>query len=174
GGNTASSAVVTGENTAAFDASVALANQQTNDQASVGAVTRNPTISASVGAAGVAGSADAASPSVANNTSAANAYGNQAGQNVTLEANSIALGTGQARLTGGTGPDGHVGAEGAATVSSLQSRYAGAVSASNETSQISLTSLADANAGTSLAASNNRQEAVALGSSSANGLSLAA
>lgn len=171
-GNNASSGISTGENTATFGASVAVSNQQTNDDASVDALTTGSKISATVGVAGVADSADADSVSVTNNTSAASAYGNQASQDVSIEANSVVLGAGPATLTGGTGPDGRVVATGAATVSNLQSRYSGAVSATNADSDISLSSLADDTTGSSLAVSSNRQEAVALGSSGSNALSL--
>ena len=171
-GNAVSSAITTGANTATFSASVAVANQQTNNQTSVGASNTNSRINATVGTPGVSDSANADSVSVADNTSSANAYGNQASQNVSLNANSITLGAGPAVLTGGTGPDGRIDADGAATVSNLQSRYTGAVSAINADSEVSLTSLADDTTGSSLAVSGNRQEAVALGSSGSNTLAL--
>src|SRR5690606_10630267 len=67
-GNTASSAIATGDNTATFSASVAVASQQVNDDASVSARTSDTRIGAIIG---LGGSVDADSVSVADNTSAA-------------------------------------------------------------------------------------------------------
>lgn len=169
-GNAASNAIATGANTGAFNASVAVANQQNNDGVDIGALNTNSNIGAVIGFGDLT---NADSVSVANNRSAASAYGAQASQTVAIDANSVALSGGAAQLSSGTGPDGHVTASGAATVSNLQSRYNSATSATNTDSEISASSLANDTTGSKLDVTSNKQEAVAFGASASNGLTLA-
>lgn len=178
-GNSASSAVRSGENAAAFDASVALLNQQINWHTDVAASTSDSIVSAQVGE--VAGGITSGSTvDVSANTSAAKAYGNDVSQSIALDANTLNAAAGAVELAGGTTGvtnDGNASASGAVTIASLQSNYSGTASASNENSTIALRADSDGTLGdeigsSTLSAGTNRQEAVALGSSASNGISL--
>jgi len=171
-GNAASSAIATGENTGAFSASVALANQQTNDGVDIEARNSISDVGTWVGLGDA--STNDTSLFVTSNRVLATAYGNQVTQQVGIDANSIALSgdTDTVTLSSGTGPDGRVEADGAVTVSNLQSRYNSATTATNEGSRIGATAWADDTNGSTLAVTSNRQEAVAAGASASNGLSL--
>jgi len=178
-GNSASSAIQSGENAAAFDASVALLNQQINWHTGVAASTSDSVISAQVGE--VAGGITSGSAvDVSKNTSAAQAYGNDVGQSIALDANTLNASAGAVELTGGTTgdtDDGNASATGAVTIASLQSNYSGTVSAQNVNSTIALRADSDGSPGdeigsSTLSAGTNTQEAVALGSNASNSISL--
>lgn len=179
-GNSASSAVQSGEGASQFDATVALLNQQVNYNADISATTSATAVTAVVGSAD-GGATTESTVAVSGNRSAARAYGNDVGQTIALEANTLNDASGLTSLTGGTtGPtnDGNASATGAVTITSLQSIYNGDVEALNENSVIGLdadTRIAtpdDVIGSSSLSTNANTQEAVALGSSGSNGISL--
>ena len=176
-GNTASSSIATGKNAASFTGTTAVSNQQANLNAPVSALLLPSVIAAQTGESPGTGQTTGSSVSVSDNTSAASAQGNQITQSLALQAGTVALGTGNATLTGGTNSDGRVSASGSATLTNLQGNYAGGiggVAAANIGSQIWLT----ANGGgaavgnSTLSLDGNRQEAVALGSGATNTLTL--
>lgn len=180
-GNTASSAIASGQNAASFSGTSAVANQQANVGANATAFLNPSVIAAQTGEAlPGAGQTNGSSVSVSNNRAAATAQGNQISQSLSLDANTLALGNAGVVLTGGTSSDGRVSAAGAATLTNLQGNYGGSVGAINGTfgltpgSQILLT----ANGGgapvanSTLALASNRQEAVALGNGATNTLTL--
>ncbi|RTD84658.1 S-layer family protein [Variovorax atrisoli] len=176
-GNTASSSIATGKNAASFTGTTAVSNQQANLNAPVSALLLPSVIAAQTGESPGTGQTTGSSVSVSDNTSAASAQGNQITQSLALQAGTVALGTGNATLTGGTNSDGRVSASGSATLTNLQGNYAGGiggVAAANVGSQIWLT----ANGGgaavgnSTLSLDGNRQEAVALGSGATNTLTL--
>lgn len=180
-GNNASSALQSGEGSATFDASVALMSQQTNLYTSVDVETANSSVLALTGQdEGTVSDVrltNESTISVSDNTSAARAYGNNVGQSIALDANTLNETGGLVDLTGGTTGetnDGNVSASGQVTIANLQSNYGSGVSAENAGSVIGL--IADTKAGypdnvvasSSLSTRDNTQEAVALGSSAAN------
>ncbi len=179
-GNSASSAVQSGEGASQFDATVALLNQQINYNADVSATTSDTAVTAVVGSA-TGGTTNESTVTVSGNRSAARAYGNDVGQTIALEANTLNGASGLAALTGGTTGatnDGNASASGAVTIASLQSIYNGDVDALNQNSVIGLDAdtripaIRDVIGSSSLSTNANTQEAVALGSSGSNGISL--
>lgn len=173
-GNTASSAFATGDASAIFDATLAVANQQTNTYANVSATTTGTDIGADVVFAGNAQDLDDSSVLVNGNTSSAAAYGNQVSQSANVEATSFAgMPQPNARLRGGTGGvpgDGHIDTNGNVTVSSLQSIYSSNVTAS-EDGDVYLDVHGDSVISAGLEATGNTQEAIALGNTGSNTLS---
>lgn len=174
-GNTASSAVASGQNAASFTGTAAVSNQQANSAAGVTAFVMPSIIAAQTGESPGNGQTTGSTVTVSDNTTAATAQGNQVTQSLALQAATVALGNGNAVLSGGTATDGRVSASGAATLTNLQGNYNdGGAAALNLGSQIHLT----ANGGgapvanNTLALSGNRQEAVALGSGASNTLTL--
>ncbi|SEK14230.1 MULTISPECIES: hypothetical protein [unclassified Variovorax] len=175
-GNTASSAIATGKNAASFTGTAAVSNQQANFSAPVTAFITPSVIGAQTGEAPApgAGQTSGSAVTVAGNTVAATAQGNQVTQSLALQAGSVAIGNGNAVLTGGTSSDGRVSAGGAVTMSNLQGLYDGGVAAINMGSQLALIANgggADV-ANSTLAMSDNRQEAVALGNGATHTLTL--
>lgn len=173
-GNTASSAIATGKNAASFTGTAAVSNQQANSNAPVSALLLPSVIAAQTGESPGTGQTTGSTVRVSDNTSAATAQGNQITQSLALQAGTVALGTGNATLTGGTNSDGRVSAGGSATLTNLQGNYGGGVAATSIGSQIWLV----ANGGgapvanSTLVLDDNRQEAVALGSGATNTLTL--
>lgn len=176
-GNAATSAIASGAGAAAFDATAAIANQQTNYNVGVTATVDGSDILAGTGLNG--GVTQNGTVTVEGNSASARASGNEASQSISLAANSVGLGGGNAVLTGGTAVDGNVSAAGGATLTNLQANYNGSVSAVNADSTIGLD--ADSRAGgplgnvvanSTLSTAGNTQEAVALGNSAGNALSL--
>lgn len=186
-GNTASSALMSGADAAAFDATVAVSNQQANDGVAATATTSGATVTAVVapddgGPSG--GVTNQSAVTVSGNTTAARGYGNDATQTVALAANTLNTTASNVGMTGGTtgaDNDGNVIAQGNVTVVNLQSSYGSSLTVSNENSQIGLgvdsretlpgqtrALIADS----TLTADANTQEAVALGSRGTNALSL--
>jgi len=178
-GNAAASAIASGTGAAAFDATAAIANQQTNYGVDVSAETLYSVIGSETGWDG--GVTHNSTVTLEGNSTSARASGNEVSQSISLAANSLGLGGGNAVLTGGTAPDGNVSAGGGATLSNLQANYNGSVSAVNADSVIGLdadsraggTGLGNVIANSTLSIAGNTQEAVALGSSAGNALSLA-
>jgi len=179
-GNSASSAVQSGEGASQFDATVALLNQQINYNADISAATSDTAVTAIIGSA-TGGATSESTVTVSGNRSAARAYGNDVSQTIALEANSLNDAPALTSLTGGTTGatnDGNASATGAMTIASLQSIYNGDVNALNQNSVIGLdadTRIAtpgDVIGSSSLSTNANTQEAVALGSSASNGISL--
>lgn len=174
-GNTASSAIASGQNAASFTGTAAVSNQQANSAAAVTAFLMPSVIAAQTGESPGNGQTTGSTVTVSDNTTAATAQGNQVTQSLALQAATVALGNGNAVLSGGTATDGRVSASGAATLTNLQGNYNdGGAAALNVGSQIQLA----ANGGgapvanNTLALSGNRQEAVALGSGASNTLTL--
>lgn len=179
-GNSASSEVQSGKDSAEFDATVALLSQQINHNANVMATMSQTAVTAVVGSA-TGGVTNESTVTVSDNISAARAYGNDVGQKIALDANTLNGAAGFIDLTGGTtGPsnDGNASASGAVTITNLQSIYNGNVTAANDGSTIGLdadTRIAtpdDLIGSSSLSTGANKQEAVALGSSASSGISL--
>lgn len=175
-GNTASSAFATGDGIASFAATVAVANQQTDTYANISANVSGATISATVNPLANVEAPVLSTVDVNDNTSAASAFGNQVSQSVSLGAVELALPSVRTILTGGTGPDGNVDAEGGAIVTSLQSLYSADATAT-EDSDIFIRTIyvPAANGGTQgagLTVDGNTQEAVVVGNSGGNSLSL--
>jgi hypothetical protein len=173
-GNAASSAIASGNSAAAFAATAALASQQSNYRASVEASTGPSAVGVISGSEN--GTNNASTLTVGNNRIAATAYGSSVSQNLSLEANAMPL-VGTAFLNGGSTPDGNVNANGAATVSNLQGNYGAAVSATNALSVLGLSADSRGTGGDTIKASafavnGNTQEAVAVGNSAGNALSL--
>ncbi|WP_295987895.1 S-layer family protein [uncultured Variovorax sp.] len=174
-GNAASNAILSGKDAAAFTATAALANQQSNYNGGVSAISGPTFIGAMTGSEN--GTNNAASVSVTGNRSASTAYGNNASQSLALAANTLPLSGANTVLTGGSLPDGNVAASGAATVTNLQSNYSAPVSAQTVGSVIGLMGDSrgtggDTIRGSSFTVGNNTQEAVGLSNSAGNALSL--
>ena len=174
-GNAASNAILSGKDAAAFTATAALANQQSNYNGGVNAISGPSVIGAITGSEN--GTNNASAVSVTGNRSAATAYGNNASQSLALAANALPLSGTNAVLSGGNLPDGNVTASGAATVTNLQGNYSAPVSAQTVGSVIGLMGDSrgtggDTIHGSSFTVGNNTQEAVALSNSAGNALSL--
>ncbi|WP_336980731.1 hypothetical protein [Altererythrobacter fulvus] len=170
-GNTASSAFQSGEGAASFSGTVAVASQQTNVHTDVTAQVVASTLSADVAYYGQ-GSLPGSDVTVDGNRSAASAYGNQVSQLLSLAATDIDAPLTGVVLTGGTGPDGNLSADGNALVTSLQSQYTADVVADQE-GFVFINYSADSADNSSLAATGNVLEAVALGNSGSNAASVA-
>lgn len=173
-GNAASSAIASGANAASFTGAAAVGNQQINYNGGVQASTAASTIGATVAADN--GTTHQSTVDVSGNASGATAYGNSGSQSLALSATQLALGGG-VLLQGGGVPDGNVSASGVATVTNLQGNYSAAVSATNAGSTVGLS--ADSGGaspnvmvGNTLSVGSNTQEAVALGNSAGNSLTL--
>ena len=185
-GNAASSAVMSGADAAAFDATVAVSNQQSNDNVDVAATTSGAAVVAiTSGASGAGGGVtNESAVTVSDNRTVATGYGNDATQTVALSANTLNPTAGLANMEGGTaGPttDGNVAVTGNVTIANLQSNYSSDVTVQNTGSVVGLD--ADSRetltgqpraviAASTLATDTNVQEAVALGSRGVNALSL--
>ncbi|HEX7865174.1 MAG TPA: S-layer family protein [Variovorax sp.] len=174
-GNAASNAILSGTGAASFTASAALANQQSNYNGGVSAISGLNLIAALTGAED--GTNNASAVSVSGNRSSATAYGSNASQSLALAANALPLSAANATLTGGSLPDGNVAAAGAATVTNLQGNYAAPVSAQTVGSVVGL--MADSRGtggdtihGSTFTVSGNTQEAVAVSNGANNALSL--
>ena len=185
-GNAASSAVMSGADAAAFEATVAVSNQQSNDNVDVAATTSGAAVVAiTSGASGAGGGVtNESAVTVTGNRTVATGYGNDATQTVALSANTLNPTAGLANMQGGTaGPtnDGNVAVTGNVTIANLQSNYSSDVTVQNTGSVVGLD--ADSRetlagqpraviAASTLATDTNVQEAVALGSRGVNALSL--
>jgi hypothetical protein len=174
-GNAASSAIASGQNGATFTGTAAVANQQSNFNGGVSAITGPSIIGVVTGQAN--GTTNDSTVTVSGNRAAASGYGNSIGQSLSLDANALTLG-GTAILSGSRVPDGNVSAGGAATVSNLQGNYAAAVNVANVASLLGVVADSHGIAGdtiraSTLTVSGNTQEAVGLGNSASNALSLA-
>ena len=185
-GNAASSAVMSGADAAAFEATVAASSQQSNDNVDVAATTSGAGVVAiTSGASGAGGGVtNESAVTVSSNRTVATGYGNDATQTVALSANTLNPTAGLANMQGGTaGPtnDGNVAVTGNVTIANLQSNYSSDVTVQNTGSVVGLD--ADSRetltgqpraviAASTLATDTNVQEAVALGSRGVNALSL--
>ncbi|MBB4224702.1 beta strand repeat-containing protein [Variovorax guangxiensis] len=174
-GNAASNAILSGKDAAAFTATAALANQQSNYNGGVSALSSLGVIGAMTGSED--GTNNASAVSVTGNRSAATAYGNNASQSLALAANTLPLSGSTAVLSGGSLPDGNVTASGAATVTNLQGNYSAPVSAQTVGSVVGLMGDSrgtggDTIHGSSFTVGGNTQEAVAVSNSAGNALSL--
>ena len=185
-GNTASSAVMSGADAAAFEATVAVSNQQSNDNVDVAATTSGAGVVAiTSGASGAGGGVtNESAVTVSSNRTVATGYGNDATQTVALSANTLNPTAGLANMQGGTAGltnDGNVAVTGNVTIANLQSNYSSDVTVQNTGSVVGLD--ADSRetltgqpraviAASTLTTDTNVQEAVALGSRGVNALSL--
>ncbi len=170
-GNAASSSFATGDGSAYFNGTVAVSNQQTNLYTNVQAYNDVPDISADVAYSDGAVLEDS-TVSVDGNSTSASAYGNLVSQSVALEATATNLPDDRVNLTGGTGPDGNVSAQGNVVVTNLQSQYSANVLADLDDSEIYADSDAVLTVDSSISVTDNTQEAIAIGNSASNGLSL--
>ncbi|TNE45366.1 MAG: S-layer family protein [Sphingomonadales bacterium] len=177
-GNAVSSAVAGGEGAQGFAGSVAVANQQTNLNTTMGAQVAGAAIIALTG--NDDGETQNSSVGVSGNTASASGYGNQASQSIALDATDLDIGAGDVALTGGTGPDGNVSAAGGATIANLQSGYNSSLTVSQGTTQIGLDADSrgaapggDTIGGSTLSVTGNTAESVAVANQATSGLSLA-
>lgn len=172
-GNAASSAIASGKDSASFASSIALANQQDNNRVGVVAVNTNSVIEATVGAVtdnrAAAGDVQTSSVSVNNNRSTADARGNEVGQNLSLNATTLALGgtNDNVKLDSASGL---LEARGTATVSNRQVNDNAPVLAENNASSIG--QRAGTLTGPMLMVNGNAQNALALGNNATNQVAL--
>ncbi|WP_431510588.1 beta strand repeat-containing protein [Variovorax sp. DAIF25] len=171
-GNIASSAILPGTTAASFTATAGISNQQANTESTVSAVANGTVIAVQTGDA--TGQTNASTVTVANNSAAVAARGNQINQGLALDANTVALGSDAVALGGGTSADGRVSATGAVTLTNLQGNYNGSlVTAINGGSKVWLVANGPATvADSALSLTGNRQEAVAVGSGATSDLSI--
>ncbi|WP_336980540.1 hypothetical protein [Altererythrobacter fulvus] len=169
-GNAASSSFATGDGSAYFNGTVAVSNQQTNLYTNVEAYNDSADASSDVGYDD--GLLEDSTVLVDGNRIASAAYGNLVSQNVALEAVTTAMPDDRVNLTGGTGLDGNVSAEGNVIVTSLQSQYSANVLSEVIDGEIYAYSGADETIDSSISVTGNTQEAIALGNSASNGLAL--
>lgn len=171
-GNAASSAISSADGLSAFKGTSALSNQQANYQSPITAQVTASNIGVLTGFGGTTNNAVV---SVAGNSSAATATGNQISQSLAIDAGGMTLGSASAVLTGGTANDGRVSAGGAATITNLQGNYGSPVAATNDGSQVFVGAnlVASPIAGSTFAVTGNTQQAAALGSGATNALTLA-
>jgi hypothetical protein len=170
-GNSASSAFASGDNMTSFTGSAAIANQQTNFIVDIAAE--------ATGDVFVEVSEDDDTPEstilVDDNEVAATAYGNSASQSLSLDAVVQTLPLSGVTLTGGTDGtlnDGNVSTDGSLTVTNLQSLYDSDVSATEQSNIYVDAALDDEVVESSVGATNNTAEAIAVGSSGSNSLTL--
>ncbi|OCC22588.1 hypothetical protein MB02_15785, partial [Croceicoccus estronivorus] len=160
-----------GDGAASFAGTAALANQQSNFQVNISALNSEAQIGVEVVDSN-AGDLPGSTVAVDSNRVAAAAYGNQVNQSLALDAAVVDMLSAGVDLSGGTGLGGNnISADGNLIVTSLQTQYSSNVSA-DETSLIRILTDADTTVASTLAVTDNTQEAVALGSSGSNGLSL--
>ncbi|WP_082826063.1 beta strand repeat-containing protein [Croceicoccus estronivorus] len=169
-GNAASSALANGDGAASFAGTAAVANQQTNLYTNVAATNEGAEIGVEVVDFDT-GDLPGSTVTVDGNRVAASAYGNQVSQSLSVDGAATSFPALSVDLTGGTGPDGNVLASGNLIVSNLQSQYSSNVSA-GESSGIGLITDAEEVTASTLSVTNGTQEAIALGNSASNGLSL--
>ncbi len=166
--NAASNRIANGENAASFAGTVAASNVQDNNAVSISA----SNLGGAIGGL-VADGFTASSVESNRNAINASAYGNQVSQSVDLQATTLGIGAAEAyALT--SADNGSIAAVGTITVGNLQANADTDVAA-DQSSIISADWLAASDSsmvGSSLTATRNRQEAVALGNSAGNALSL--
>lgn len=177
-GNAVTSAFATGDNSALFSGSVAVASEQVNYNAAISAENGGVEGGGSTILARVDNDEDLelleGSVTVDDNTQSATAYGSQSGQSLTIAAANVDLPAGGVFLTGGSGdPEGNVSAEGGAIVTNLQLTYESTVGADLESASIGAQIEAVTLEGSSVSVAGNRQEAVAGGASTSNALTIA-
>ncbi|KPL66800.1 hypothetical protein SZ64_00990 [Erythrobacter sp. SG61-1L] len=170
-GSSATSAFSSGADAAYFSGTVAVANQQTNVHTDVTAQVADAEIFAEVAEGGL-GVLIGGDVTVDANRSAASAYGNQVGQSLSLAATVIDAPLTGVVLTGGTGVDGNVSADGNFLVTSLQSQYTADVAA-DQRGNVYIDYSSGSAENSTLAVSDNALEAVALGNSGSNAASVA-
>jgi hypothetical protein len=177
-GNDASSALATTDNGATLSATSAIANHQVNQGTAISAVIE--TTGAASGVLALAGTDDGtvadSTVAVTGNAATASAYGNRASQSIALAANSVPLSAGAVSLASDSAAR-SVSATGAATITNLQANISSPTTAQNQ--GIAIGAVIDSggvNPNTlgdnTVAVGANVQEAVAVGNSGNNGLSL--
>lgn len=172
-GNVLTSAIASGEGSALLSGIAAITGVQTNSTFDLTASVAGSTIAATFGdnaqeseaAADVSGT----SVSLIGNLQAASAYGNQLTQSMALAATDLQIGTADASLLA----DDNALAFGGATVISKQNNNTADVSATVTGAQIALSSQdVEGNDSNTFTVSGNTQQAIALGSTAGNSLSL--
>lgn len=174
-GNVLSSSIASGEGSALLSGTAAVAGLQSNDSFDLTATVSNSTISAtfadnsyeseSSALADVTGS----TVSLIGNTQTAAAYGNQLNQGVALAATDLQIGSTNVSLTGGS----NISATGGATIASQQLNTSSDVRSTVTGALISLSSNdIEGNDSNAFLVSENTQQAIALGSTAGNSLSL--
>ena len=172
-GNVVSSTIASGEGSALLSGSAAVAGLQSNSSFDLTAMVASSSISATFSDSDQETEAQAdvsgSSVSLIGNTQSAGAYGNQLNQSIALAATDLQIGTSDVNLTAG----GNISATGGATVASQQFNYSSDVNASVSGASISLSSNdIEGNDSNAYLVSENTQQALALGSTAGNSLSL--
>lgn len=178
-GNNLNAVIASGDSSAVFDASAVLASRQELDTVDLQADSDNADINVDVAGSATASFIDS-TITVDANVLASSAAGNRARQTIGLEATSLNSGTAtSAALTVDLAPvalgDEAVSASGAVVIASAMINTASTVSAENSASDIDVT-IGQTQSGnatnTSVAVTNNAQQAFAVGSDAGNSLSL--
>ena len=171
-GNVASSALDSGTGVASFAGSATVANQQTDYYTSVHARTSGDVYAI----AGDGNATDKADVLVDGNTISANGYGNSVSQSVALSSVDQNLPLSGVTLTGGTNDtvtaDGNAHSTGSVTVTNLQSTYNDDVDVENYSSVYAQSDEERLLRDSSIAVTNNTQEAIAVNNGATNSLAL--
>jgi hypothetical protein len=178
-GNSLTAGISSGDSSAVFDASAALASRQELDTVTVLASGGNVDVTVDVGLSGTAATFVDSSITVEGNVLAASALGNRARQSVELEATALNASDGgsavlSADLTSDASGD-SASAEGAVVIASAMINTASTVTATNSSSDIDVftgDNLSGSATNTSVLVSGNAQQAFAVGSDAGNSLSL--
>lgn len=178
-GNNLTAGIDSGASSAVFDASAALASRQELDGVAVVASASNADILVNAGSNGADATFVDSTITVDGNVEAASATGNRARQSITLEATALnASDDTSATLSADLVPTAggaSVSATGAVVIASAMINTDSTVSASNSASDIDITTgdtLSGSATNTTVAVTNNAQQAFAVGSDAGNSLSL--
>ena len=181
-GNSLTTGIASGTGSALFDGSATLANRQVNGDGiyafSVTANTTTTTIAATVGDA-INGTVSGSSVGMDANIVASSAVGSRAVQTIDLSAATVTTSAGYATVAFDRAPDAAteeiISTDGAVTIANRQLNQLAPVTANTTATSITLTSndFAGVTANSQLSVTNNIQQAYAVGSDSANAVSLA-
>ncbi|WP_295446208.1 autotransporter-associated beta strand repeat-containing protein, partial [Sphingorhabdus sp. EL138] len=181
-GNSLTTGIASGTGSALFDGSATLANRQINGDDfyafSVTANTTTTTIAATVGDASN-GTVSGSSVGMTANIVASSAAGSRAVQTIDLSAATVTTSAGNATLafdrTPAAATEEIISTDGAVTIANRQLNQLAPVTANTTGTRITLTSndFAGVTANSQLSVTNNTQQAYAVGSDSANAVSLA-
>ena len=181
-GNSLTTGIASGTGSALFDGSATLANRQVNGADtyafSVTANTTTTTIAATVGDASN-GTVSGSSVGMDANIVASSAVGSRAVQAIDLSAATVTTSVGYATLVFDRAPalatEEIISTDGAVTIANRQLNQLAPVTSNTTDTRITLTSndFADVTANSQLSVTNNIQQASAVGSDSANAVSLA-
>ena len=184
-GNSLTTGIASGTGSALFDGSATLANRQVNGDGirafSVTANTTDTTIAATLGDASntINGTVSGSSVGMDANIVASSAVGSRAVQTIDLSAATVTTSAGYATVAFDRAPDAAteeiISTDGAVTIANRQLNQLAPVTANTTATSITLTSndFAGVTANSQLSVTNNIQQAYAVGSDSANAVSLA-